>query len=319
MLRQLNLCPGQPQGYRDQMGGMFRWVLGLSLICAALVAPSAASADVQGSVAGWHDPVSGWYDHTESTLELSVQATPDSVPLQNAAASLGGELVALRDFVDGSCTQTCPAGVELSVDTCNRPSKEEPCRRPDGERRLLVWVTDENGATTELLDRTITIENAPRVTPCKHNEFECRVSIQIGSGALSPQPSPGGGSVGGESGPVCASPRLSMALASKPLRRRRGVPVLAAGRAYRYAGTLTCRINGRRRPALRGTEVQVRNRLRGWTISKPSITLRRPGDVVARLAYRSSRTVIFRVRGAGGEVVRVRIPIRVVRVKKERR
>jgi hypothetical protein len=95
--------------------------------------------------------------------------------------------------------------------------------------------------------------------------------------------------------------------------------VLAAGRAYRYAGTLTCRINGRRRPALRGTEVQVRNRLRGWTISKPSITLRKAGDVVARLSYRSSRVVIFRVRAAGGEVVRVRIPIRVVSVKKGRR
>jgi hypothetical protein len=109
-----------------------------------------------------------------------------------------------------------------------------------------------------------------------------------------------------------------MALASKPLRRRRGVPVLAAGRAYRYVGTLTCRINGRRRPALRGTQVQVRNRVRGWTISKPSITLRKAGDVVVRLSYRSSRVVIFRVRGAGGEVVRVRIPIRVVRVKKGR-
>ena len=97
------------------------------------------------------------------------------------------------------------------------------------------------------------------------------------------------------------------------------MPVLAAGRTYRYAGRLTCRINGRRSPAPRGTEVQVRNRLRGWTISKPSITLRKAGDVVARLAYRSSRVVIFRVRAAGGEVVRVRIPIRVVRVKKGRR
>jgi hypothetical protein len=94
------------------------------------------------------------------------------------------------------------------------------------------------------------------------------------------------------------------------------VPVLAAGRTYRYAGHLTCRIDGRRRPAPRGTQVQVRNRLRGWTISKPSIRLRKAGDVVAHLAYRSSRVVIFRVRAAGGDVVRVRIPIRVVRVNK---
>ena len=110
-----------------------------------------------------------------------------------------------------------------------------------------------------------------------------------------------------------------MGLASKPLRYRRGVPVLAAGRTYRYAGRLTCRIDGRRRPAPRGTKIQVRNRLRGWTISKPTITLRKAGDVVARLAYRSSRVVIFRIVGAGGEVMRVRIPIRVVHVKKGRR
>ena len=110
-----------------------------------------------------------------------------------------------------------------------------------------------------------------------------------------------------------------MRLAERPLRYRRGVPVLAAGRTYRYAGRLTCRIDGRRRPALRGTQVQVRNRVRGWTISKPSIRLRKAGDVVAHLAYRSSRVVIFRVRGARGELVRVRIPIRVVRVRKGRR
>ena len=62
-----------------------------------------------------------------------------------------------------------------------------------------------------------------------------------------------------------------------------------------------------------------RNRLRGWTISKPSIKLRKAGDVVAHLAYRSSRVVIFRVRATGGDVVRVRIPIRVVHVGKGRR
>jgi hypothetical protein len=173
-------------------------------------------------------------------------------------------------------------------------------------------VTDEEGTSTELLRRTITVDNAPRIyTPV--------VTVQIGSGTISQQPSPGGGSVGGESGPACASPQLSMRLASRPLRYRRGVPVLAAGRTYRYAGQLTCRIDGRRRPAPRGTEVQIRNRVRGWTISKPSITLRKAGVVVANLAYRSSRVVIFRVRAAGGDVVRVRIPIRVVKVKRGRR
>ena len=182
----------------------------------------------------------------------------------------------------------------------------------DGERLLVVTISDVNGAQKEILRQMITVDNRPNVsTPT--------VTVQIGSGPYNPPSSPPGGGVGGESAPSCVSPRLSIGLAQRPLRYRRGVPVLAAGRTYRYAGRLTCRINGQRRPAPRGTEVQVRNRLRGWTISKPSITLRKAGDVVARLAYRSSRVIVFRVRAAGGEVVRVRIPIRVVSVKKGRR
>jgi hypothetical protein len=107
---------------------------------------------------------------------------------------------------------------------------------------------------------------------------------------------------------------LSMRLADRPLRFRRGVPVLKRNKVYRYAGRLTCRINGARRPAPRGFEVQVRNRLRGaWTVTKPSVSVRKAGEIVARLAYRSSRVIIFRVRGAAGDVARVRIPIRVVR------
>lgn len=287
------------------MGRMSARVLGPLVVCAVvLMAPSVAAAAVTGNAAGWRDPAAG-------PLNLTVQATPDGVPLQNASASLGGELLAMEGFADGTCQTTCPARAFLDVDTTEVP---------DGQRELVVWVTDEGGTSTELLRRTITVENTPRASPCKEKATDpCAVTVDIGSGSITPQPSPPGGGVGGESGPSCASPRLSMRLASKPLRYRRGVPVLAAGRSYRYAGHLTCRIDGRRKPAPRGTEVQVRNRLRGWTLSKPSIKLRKAGDVVAHLAYRSSRVVIFRVRAAGGDVVRVRIPIRVVRVKKGRR
>jgi hypothetical protein len=291
MLRNLNLCRAKGRGYRALMGRMPAAVMGLLLVCvAALVAPSAASAEVNGSAAGWRDPASG-------TLDLIVQATPDEVPLQNASASLGGVLLDVEGFGDGTCETTCPARVELSVDTT---------RVSDGQRELVVWVTDADGVPTELERRTITIENTPRV-------FTPTVTVQIGSGTINPPSSPPGGGDTPGAGPSCRSPRLSMRLTDKPLRYRRGVPVLKRGKTYRYAGTLTCRIDGRRRPALRGTKVQVRNRLRGWTITKPSIELRKAGDVVARLAYRSSRVVIFRVVGAGGEVVRVRIPIRVVR------
>ena len=306
--RELNLCRGKLRGYRDLMGRMFARVMGPLVVCIAVLAlPSAAAADVQGSAAGWRDPAAG-------KMTLAVQAVPDAVPLQNASASLGGKLVAHKGFADGTCNTTCPARIDLPVDTTEVT---------DGVRELRVWVTDQQGTTTELLRRDISVENAPRPSPCqvpREEDDPCIVDVQIGSGSISPQPSPpGGGPVRPDAGPSCASPRLSIGLASKPLRYRRGVPVLAAGRVYRYVGRLTCRIGGQRRPAPRGTQVQVRNRVRGWTISKPSIELRKAGDVVARLAYRSSRVVIFRIVGAGGEVVRVRIQIRVVHVKKGRR
>jgi len=109
-----------------------------------------------------------------------------------------------------------------------------------------------------------------------------------------------------------------MFLAQSPLRIRRGVPVLAAGRRYRYLGRLTCRVNGRRRPAPQGTRIEIRNRLRGRTFVKPGVKVRKNGLIVTKLAYPSSRVIVFRARAASGELVRVRIPIRVVRVKRGR-
>jgi hypothetical protein len=295
MWRNLTLCRGKDQGYRALMGRMLGRVSGLLVVLAiALVAPSVAAAAPNGSFAGWRSPAAG-------TMDVTVQATPDSATraaLVGVTVRLGGVHIATEPFADGTCSQTCPAYITLAVDTHEVP---------DGERLLEVTIVDVNGAE-EILRQMITVDNKPVVsTPT--------VTVQIGSGTISPpsSPPPGGG-VTPDAGPTCRAPQLSMRLAQKPLRYRRGVPVLARGRTYRYAGELTCRINGRRRPAPRGMEVQVRNRLLGgWTVSKRSLEVRKDGDVVARLAYRSSRTVIFRVRGAGGEVARVRIPIRVVR------
>jgi hypothetical protein len=283
---------------------MFRRVSGLLLACAAaLLAPSIAGAAPTGSVAGWRSPVTG-------PMELTVWANPDDVALHSATATLGGVTFPAAPFRNRNCEGLCPAEALIDVNTDDVP---------DGARELVVTVLDADGQTHRLRlpqePLMLTVDNAERVSPCKvRDDAPCTVTVQIGSGTIFPQPSPpGGGPVRPGAGPSCVSPRLSMRLAQKPLRYRRGVPVLAARRVYRFAGRLTCRIDGRRRPAPRGTKVQVRNRLRGWTIAKPSIELRKAGEIVARLAYPSSRTVIFRVRGAGGELVRVRIPIRVVR------
>jgi hypothetical protein len=275
-------------------------VLGLGVVLAvALAAPSVATAAPGGSAAGWRTPASG-------TMDLWVQATPDpgtGAALRSASATLGGIPVATETFADGTCSRTCPAIVVLAVDTHEVP---------DGARLLVVTIEDVDGVEKEILSQMITVDNKPVVSTLS-------VTVRIGSGQISPPSSPPRGSVNPDDGPSCVAPRFSMRLAQKPLRYRRGVPVLARGRKYRYAGRLTCRINGRRSPAPRGTEVQVRNRVRGSTLTKPSFTLRKAGDVAVRLAYRSSRVVIFRIRAADGDYLRVRIPIRVVRVKKGRR
>ena len=94
--------------------------------------------------------------------------------------------------------------------------------------------------------------------------------------------------------------------------------MLVRGRAYRFIGRLTCRIDGRRRPARRGTAVELRSLVRGKIVAKRRLKVRRDGRISERLAYRSSRVLIFRVRGTGGTVARVRVPIRIVRLSRAR-
>jgi hypothetical protein len=300
--RELNLCRGKPPLYRALMGGMLRRVSGLGLtIAAVLLAPAVADAAPTGTVGGWRSPLAG-------AMTLTVWANPDGVRLVSATATLGGVTFPAAPFENRGCEGLCPAEATINVATIDGKRNRIV---PDGLQELVVTVLDEAGQTHRLR-----LPQDPLMIEVDNTEpnYTSTVSVNIGSGTLSPNPSPPGGPVGGDQGPSCRSPRLSMRLADRPLRFRRGVPVLKRGRVYRYAGKLTCRINGARRPAPRGMPVQVRNRLRGgWTVVKPSVRVRKAGVVVARLAYRSRRTIIFRVRGAGGELVRVRIPIRVAR------
>lgn len=303
-LRELNLCVAETRGYRAAMGRMFGRVVGVWLVCAvgALVGASSASALPFAAVGGVQDPASS------GELKLSVLANESQgLGLTSATALLDGQAVATTDFLDGTCRDGsdvgCPAVVMLTVPTAGHS---------DGMHSLKVIVENELGEQFEW-ERLFEVDNTPPVsTPV--------VTVSVGSNAVLPGPPPGGGTTpppAGERG--CAAPRLSMFLAQRPLRFRRGVPVLVAGRSYRYTGNLTCRIDGRRRPAPRGTEVQIRNRVNGHTITQPSVRVRRNGLIIARLAYRTSRTIVFRVRGTNDSVVRVRIPIRVVKVKRGRR
>jgi hypothetical protein len=261
----------------------------------ALLAPQAAHAVTYGAVGGVRDPAAG-------LLELSVQAVEtQGNGLRRAKAILGGITLDSAFFADPDCTPgSCPAvgGVILRV----------PTRAVvDGTQRLEVTVEDGAGTVTHVVDQLVTVNNAPVVsTPS--------VTVSVGGGAKTPQPDDGGpGPVGPGAQDGCRSPRLSMFLAQRPLRVRRGVPVLAANRKYRFAGRLTCVRDGKRKPAPRGTRVDVRDRCDGRTIERQDARVRGDGALAVKLAHRRSCTVVFRIRGAGGQLVSVRIPIRVVR------
>jgi hypothetical protein len=142
--------------------------------------------------------------------------------------------------------------------------------------------------------------------------------LSIGtSGIVIPQenqPSPGpSGGVAGSLSSQCRSPRLSVFLDQKPLRVRRGVPVLKAGKRYRFSGRLTCVINGRRRSAPKRTRIDILNTVGKKTVRKPGTRIRDKGRLSVVLSYRSSRVIIFRFTNSNGQRSQVRIRIRVAK------
>jgi hypothetical protein len=270
----------------------------LAAVVAALTMPAGAQASTSGAVGGVRDPAGG-------VLELTVQAVEtEGIGLRRATVILAGTALDSESFADPDCVPgVCPAvgTVALTAPTYGVP---------DGPARLEVTVEDAAGTVTHVVDQRVTIVNQQPTSTST-------VTVTVGAGSKKPQTGPGGpGGPGGPSGPSgCAAPRLSMFLAQRPLRIRRGVPVLAAGRKYRFRGRLTCVIDGRRKAAPRGTLVQVRDRRKRRTIERPAARVKTGGAIVAKLAHRRSCTVVFRIRGAGGHMVSVRIPIRVVRAK----
>ena len=296
--RDLDLFTAKPRLYRAPMGRMLRRVTGLGLACAALLpAPSPADAAPTGSVSGWRSPASG-------ELELAVWAKPDGADLRSASARLGSVQYPAVAFADGSCQTECPAKVTLRIDT------EDVA---DGFHQLVVTVEDVDGVVTTIDTVPLEVDNTPPV-------YTSTVTISVSSGAISPSPPPPGGGVTPGATAGCASPRLSMFLAQAPLRARRGVPVLQAGKRYRFRGELTCRINGRRRAARPGTPVALRIRVGGRVVQRQTLKVRKDRRLVLKLAFPAGRRVlVFSVRGTGGDTVSVRVPVRVVKVKKRGR
>ena len=277
---------------------MIRAALVLAL---ALAAPATAQADVTGAVGGIRDPATGY-------LELTVHASDRSGSgLRTVRAALGGEPLAAGDIGAPGCLADssdlaagCPATGELSLTV-------DTTEVADGPQRLEVTVEDGAGALTHLVDHHVTVLNTLPT-------WTSTVTLTVGSGTQDPSPPGPVGPSGDPASPRgCRAPRLSVTLATRPLRYRRGVPVLRKGRAYVFTGRLTCVVDGRRRAAPRGTKLELRQIARGRTVTRRTIAVVRRGRLRVTITARSRRAVVFRLRAAGGRLVRVRIPITVAK------
>jgi Peptidase family M1 domain len=96
--------------------------------------------------------------------------------------------------------------------------------------------------------------------------------------------------------PLCADPRLSIAVSHPLVRGKDGVG-LRRGKAYRYTGRLTCGSAGT--PAPEGTVIAVSSLVGGRTTRQPGIAVGANGKIDTLLQFSSNRTVVFRFSADG--------------------
>jgi hypothetical protein len=285
--------------------------LGMTASAGNAGAASASDADPpRGAVGGITNPAAG-------TMTLSVRATDAGVGLASARASVDGVVVASADLGAPGCG-------DLSPDEPACPSDVEDVRLVvstpafgDGTHQLQVSVTDGAGNSSVLVDQPFVIHNAPL-------DGQSSALLTLGAGTGDPTAPPGGpgagsggagvggagsGAAGGRS--ACAAPRLSMFLKSKPLRVVKGVPVLRRNGRYRFTGTLTCVVGGRRVHAHSGAAISLSNQIGRRTYRKRGVATRSDGTLAVVLAYPSSRLLDFRYTSGDGATTRVRIRITV--------
>jgi hypothetical protein len=288
-----------------------RLVTFLALATVLLMAPAATAAVVDtnpptGAVGGVRSQASG-------VMELTVLGRDDGIGLSRTAVTIDGVALDEAPFGDGTCVELPDDGAGTGCPAVSEATLAAPTAGfSDGPHRLIVTARDAAGNVGTLVDQSVTVAN----TPPKNTST---VTVNVGSGRIR-TPS-GSNSPGGPVGPqeeACASPRLEIFLASRPLRIRKGLPVLAAGHKYRWRGKLTCRIDGKRKPAPRGTVVQLRSIVGGRIVSTRKLRVGRRGKLSVRFALRSSRVLVFRFAGTDGDVVRVRVRVRVVRPRPRR-
>jgi hypothetical protein len=286
-----------------------------------------------GSVGGWHSPASG-------TLRLDVLARDRGLGLKSATAYIDGMAVDAAEFGDGTCADLSPgsSAIDLPFARVDQNDKQEPngdvtrvgCLGigsasldvdtglvADGKSHgISVAVTDFANNTATVMANTTEIVNHPAPTSNV-------ATLTIGTGGVLPLPSTNddggdvGGGVAGASASNCVSPHLSMRLAQRPLRIRKGVPVLRARKAYRFKGRLTCVIRGRRRAAPKHVVVDIHTQARNKKyVRSGTTTTGRGGRLKVLLRFKHSRTLVFRVFGPNGRRDQVRIEYRIGKARK---
>lgn len=266
------------------------------------------------------------------TLNLLLDASDDGLGLASAEASLDGHTVAFARLGRGACPEhpssSATINLPLGHSECPGRVSNVPLTVPvgaEGSPRLQVSVTDAGGTTTALVDQTIEVQKPPP-------EGSNTITIGVGN--------PGEGSSGASSSPAasekakggvlsssakgepCRSPLLSMRLTSKPLRyvtiNKTRIPVLRAGRRYRYRGTLTCLPAGakHRVSAPSGTVVHVYYKIGRHTVKAGRGTMTvHTGKLSALLGYKTSRTIIFRYTTKSGRTVQVKVATAIARAR----
>lgn len=106
---------------------------------------------------------------------------------------------------------------------------------------------------------------------------------------------------------ACAKPQLTVAV-TKPLRKKKGVVTLRKGKAYRYSGSLTCEVGGKRAPAREGTVVNISTIKAGKATRQPGTAVGPDGKVETLLQLSGKRTVVFGFAADGASAeARIRI------------
>lgn len=181
----------------------------------------------------------------------------------------------------------------------------------DGPHVMTIRIYDAAGNANDVLrDYAMNITNHP-------NLGSSSADLKIGSGN-SPTPNGaanggGSGGVAGETATSCNSPRLSMELSQKPLKISHGRPVLKYAKRYRFRGRLTCIVKGKRKSAPLKTPVELLNVIGKKTYRKGGATVRKNGAITIILAYKTSRTLVFRYTNPDGRRSQVKLKIQVTK------